>query len=259
MKFGFGENGSWNVAKLLVALFAGVFSFFVSLAGKAPEEKVPMTAFVQVIKDVPAGMPFRSDFFQMLEVPDVGRGSLYGAAVLWEDRVVLYDRPAARDLLRGDMVLIRDVVDPRRRFDLQADEVAIHVRMASATLEPSLLNVGDLVGFVTVDENESEFSDLFTDPDEPRAKPEDRSSVDAGTVLGPFRLVTVGKSLSPDSAPSVNGAGIVTVAGRLDEQNRLNSDARMLLSMTNGNSRLSVVLYPNFDKTKSRLLQTSGR
>lgn len=252
---GLGSREKWTTAKIGLAALAGILSFVVSLAGKQPPPRQPKVRFVQAVRNIPAGTPFTPEMFQQVDLPADLRGSLKEAAVSWRDRVVLYQRPAARDLLRGDLLLHRDVVDPRRRIDIREDEVALHVRMAGATLEPSLLNVGDQVGFVAVDRRAGmqpfDLADAMADAagDGSENDPDDDApELRPGEVLGPFRLVTVGNQSMPGQQVETGGAAVVTVAGRLGPDNRLNREARSLLALTSSNKQLSVVLYSRRDR-----------
>jgi hypothetical protein len=199
-----------------LGLAAGGLNWWVLNARVAPQ------TFVKVNKDLPAGRPFEASALEPLEVS--GEVEALGkAAVPFQERAVLFNRPAGRNLHAGDLVLWGDASPPRPTSLLAEEgEEGLPISLEGISIVPKLLRVGDQVGF------------LVTAGRAPAAPKAAAPGMNLHYV-GPFRILSVGERLG-EKAPDESARGsdgddrVITVAIRRGGEGRvLDNDSASLV------------------------------
>lgn len=148
--------------------------------------------------EVAEGDPFTDEALEVLEYPGNDAGSLVDSAILWDNRSVLWDRPALRDLSAGDIVLYRDFPLQGDTLQLEKGESSQLVKLGEINIPPGILQINCKLDFLI------QFND------------------ESPTWIGPFRLVSVGDRVANTTDRSGSGgtANSITVAVRSDLANK---------------------------------------
>jgi len=165
--------------------------------------------YVQVLREVAEGDPIDRNALSQVRLW-YGGVNLQKAAVRWEDRALLYDRPATRKLEPGDLVLYRDAGQVRPELALKNDEVAVGLSLSEFEFDYRLLRVGNKVGFFVVTLDEEKLAKLDGSASGTPAGGDAGSSLPFGAddarlptkrvLLGPFEIVSVGARTDEEEA-----------------------------------------------------------
>jgi hypothetical protein len=204
--------------------------------------------FVRVSQDIKPGDVFKKDRLERFTLrSSEGAGSLEATVVKWSERAMLINVPCVRELHKGDLVLWRDAPAARKEVTLKTNERALQINLEHVKYEPSLLLVGNQIGFVI-------------DRDADRPAP---STSSPGTLVlnkprtyvveGPFRIVSVGRRVSAQAegdpgdlaAAKVVTIAVKTIPGEVNEA--LDDQANRVIQARRNNSIESIVLYPAKD------------
>jgi hypothetical protein len=181
-------------------------------------------AFIRIDRDLEAGEPIRDEYLERKDIRG-DLGSLFEAALPYDERATLFNRPAPRTLHRGDLILFSDAESPPAELMARAGEDALPVPLEGVSIVPELLRVGDEIRFLVT-------ATGLRGP-EPTADGGDPTSYH---YLGPFRILSVGSRLTRrppgEDDPSPGDPRLITVAIKhqadgepLDSQTRRLVDA----------------------------------
>jgi hypothetical protein len=201
---------------LLAAAVCGILAFVMNLAylsiKSTPQE------YVRVKQAVEAGTLLTKDLVEVVEL----YGDVKSTAVPFGDVATLYQLPAPRDFQAGELVLWQDVKPKPPAMQLRAGETALHVSIESLRVEPSLLHIGDQIGFV-VPKYPAEAGDAEKLPPDARREYQQ---------IGPFRILSIDEKVveSPVKGRSLFRIGTLSVATRLESDGRsFSPDANNLI------------------------------
>lgn len=203
--------------KFLIPIGLGLAAAALNLA--AVSQSRPETwRGVRVARDLAAGEVLGAADLEPAELTG-DPGSLARTAIPWSSMGILLARPVPRALRAGDLVLWRDAVPEPEELSAAPGEKALMIALEGIAVQPTLLRVGDDVGF------------LVADDDEPSPSVEGDGSADY-LYLGPFSLLSVGERLSRGAGSGGGDPRVISVAVRVDDQGRLDDRARRLVFAT---------------------------
>ncbi len=206
------------------------------------ESKLVATDYVVVIGKIKAGQPFKRENLRKFPLRGID-GSLKGTALRYDQISMIQDTPCARDLMEGDLVLLRDSPATRKDVYLQPDERSLQIDLDSVKYEPELLVVGAEIGFVYAQ------LPVKTEATPPGgATPPPSSAADLKPFIeGPFRIVAIGRRVNLHAEGFQNehsGQRIISIAIKTEPGEKLDLKTARLLQ----NARLkliqSVVQFP---------------
>ena len=181
--------------KFLVAILLGVSA--AAINAYLLSKKLEPSTFVMVkAKEVKQGDTFAADNLAKLELPNTHSG-LKDALVPYDKRDLVLGQTAQRSYLAGDVIFWRDITPPPPvpQLLLKPGEELVHISLAEIAYEPELLAVGNRVSFVRQTNNKAANRDAA-------------NSAAAGvSLLGPFRIVSVGAKIDIDIAEDEDRRG----------------------------------------------------
>ncbi len=229
-----------------LAVAAGVGHYIVLTQAVIPRR------FIAAADDLAEGQPLLETSLRTVAISG-DLDALRVAAVPAEQMKAVDGRKTARALRKGDLVLYRDLAPPPPILDLADGEKGLPVSLEGVTVEPSLLVVGQKIGFLIAG------SRGIGDPVASKA-----ASGTNTTYVGPFRLVSVGRRLRASESPgdaqklAVGDSRTITIAVRLEgddgvpERRRLVEQSSKLfesigvgqggMAGTGGNRRIVAIL-----------------
>lgn len=208
--------------KFLIPIGLGLAAAALNLA--AVSQSRPETwRGVRVARDLAAGEVLGAADLEPAELTG-DPGSLARTAIPWSSMGILLARPVPRALRAGDLVLWRDAVPEPEELSAAPGEKALMIALEGIAVQPTLLRVGDGVGFlVAADDDE---------PSLPPAAEEEGNGPADYRYLGPFSLLSVGERLSRDAGSRGGDPRVISVAVRIDDEGRLDDRARRLVHAT---------------------------
>lgn len=266
-----------RVVKFLVSLLVGLIAAGANWWVLNLKLKPDLPDFVRFSRPVKEGELLKEEVFELveLEVPDSS------SLLPYKDRAFLYGLPAPRAFVKGDLLLRRDL-SVGMSLPLEAGEVALNVGLDRVAFEPALLRVGAMLGFALLPPPAPELPPAipapgFSDPALVGAVPPMPVSTDPMAIptplpadilapapaptrtpsqatpqlglLGPFRLVSVGRRLSEGTVdPDVRGRQVnkvITVAVRLKEDGTLDERSQQLIMASTSERIATILLYPS--------------
>ncbi|MEX2170657.1 MAG: hypothetical protein WD851_15180 [Pirellulales bacterium] len=183
-----------------LGLAAAVVNMMVLQAGTKSVKFIKIKAQYEVAE----GDPFTDEALEVLEYPGNEAGSLMESAILWDNRSVLWDRPALRNLSAGDIVLYRDFPLQGDTLQLEKGESSQLVQLGEINIPPAILQINCKLDFLI------------------------QFNLDESPVwIGPFRLVSVGDRVANTTDRSGSGGttNTITVAVRSDLANKTDPTA----------------------------------
>ena len=189
----------------------------------------PPRAFGVAVADIKAGDVLKESHFGKVMVGGETSTALPRTAIPFEQLDTIYGREATRDVRKGDLVLWQDSTRPGWELAVQADEKALPISLDGLSSVPTLIRVGDQIGFLVArDRGPAPRSDSPAVRQQQR--PED---VDLDYV-GPFRVLSVGDRISRDNAEKGPGRGaderVITVAVKTGAEGQLDNKTRRLIT-----------------------------
>lgn len=191
------------IIPVILAIAAGVLNLL-ALRGEVKQ-------YVVAKNPVKAGEKIRAADLAQKSV----RGDIHGA-ILWNDREVLHQLPAPREIGEGEFILHQDI-SPRMTPSIALDpgKVAINISLEGVKFEDKLIRVGQVVGFV------------IGRAEKPAAAAEKKTTKDASSpdyeIVGPYKVVTLGSEISDDGSAKADDAQrpstlSIAVAESLDDK-----------------------------------------
>jgi hypothetical protein len=203
-------------------------------------------SFVKVTKHMKPGDLFKENQLAELVIRSKdGADSLQATAVPWKQRSRLYDMPCVRELEKNDIVLGRDAPSRFKVIQgLEKGERALQLNLDEVKYEPALLLVGGQISFVA--EREGPLVDPL--PGSPGGK---TLAPNGPIVLGPFRILSIGRRVTPDAEGDADAAAarVISVGVKVEVQSNgaevLEEKAsRLLRAMSGGPKGIRIMLYP---------------
>ena len=174
------------VIPVIVGLVAAGLNFYL-----LNQKQTSPVKFARVAKGVTAGTQLTDDDLEEVELSgsEEALGKLTRTAVRYEDRGLLKDRIATRDLQKNDLVLWRDFSSARGELR----QPALPVSLDGLSLPERLVRVDDRVGFVIARRLPPPASGATPDPDYEE--------------VGPFLVLSVGDLTARRELDSKERAG----------------------------------------------------
>ncbi|MGE3819306.1 MAG: hypothetical protein AB7I30_07710 [Isosphaeraceae bacterium] len=239
-----------HVTRLLIPVGLGLFASFMNW--RIVTSQVAPSAFVAIRAQVDSGEPIEESALCRLMVPgDPARARK--TLIPWEDRALLIGRVAGRDFKPGDVVFHRDLVRERAALAAGPGELALPFNLEGLAIETGLLFPGEMVDFLVTRTRESERP---TGVKPPVGDDAERSLASRYELIGPFKLLAVGKSLTiepTEKEESKRGSRgderVITVAARLvhdaDGHEALDRLALRLKTAEREKRLVSILLRPS--------------
>lgn len=242
-----------------LAIVAGVLNWQY-LEQKTKE--IEMVSFMAIAdgQRLDAGDTFEEGHFAPVEIPRKNARYLEDTAVYFGDRHTVIGMKALRPYGTGDLILRQELRTPPAELNLAKDEMAMWVPVGGSSFVPSLITPGDNVSFYLPKLKSFGGSRRPTEPNQ-EGPPENPESVedpnewnfdgvqpqeftaDSADLIGPFRVVSVGKRLGSDRVSRASGQ-------RAGQDNNLGIAIRRL---PNGG------FEPNAEKLRKRIIAAGFR
>jgi len=210
-----------------LGIVAGMINWWSTLS------KLEPVACVRVTGNMVAGEPFAESSLERFDLPG-NRASLTETAIPWEERAILYGRPARRSLEPSDLVFWRDATPAPKRPVVHKGEVPLSISLSGMTVVPEFLEVGDQVGFLLTNDEDL---DGLRQEDLPDATPS-AGPTKSTQYVGSFRIVALGirTTAAPDAEDPENSDNrVLTVAARfLPSTRQLDAEADRLVAALEG-------------------------
>jgi hypothetical protein len=175
--------------------------------------------FVKVTKEMKPGDLFKKDTLEKVTIRNAdGAGSLDSVAVAWKEHYLLFDTPCVRELKANDIVFQRDAPSRFKVIQgLEKNERALLLSLDEVKYEPALLMVGTRISFVC-DKDSLAAPGPTTGGTSPKLGLGSGGSV----VLGPFRILSVGRRVTPESESDASdsaAARVISIAVKTEMKN----------------------------------------
>ena len=160
------------IIPLILGLLAGVFNFM------ALKSSVQEVYFIKAVRDIPIGEQFGPGSVDRLTVLAQHSEGLKGSAVRFEDIGLLSGQTARRTIRSGDVIMYSDTEGLQGEiYDFRVGDLAVLPVSLDGIATPPKMRVGDYVELKIPAEG-------------------------SGKWIGPFRLVSIGKTISTESSVS---------------------------------------------------------
>lgn len=219
---------------LVGAVILGIAAYIANYAYLANREG--FTGYVQanvaLVKD--------EDVYSQENVSEVliaHNGPLPVNAVLWEDREFLLGSLVKRDLNAGELVTISEIGGRKEDLALESGETAVVLSVEGIQVEPGLLKVGRVVGFVV-----------------PKGRVSSTLDSETGTApsryeqLGPYRVVSVDDIIRVESESGVDdevttGLSTISIAVKLNSDGAFDEEVSRLIEAQRRQTIEAITLY----------------
>lgn len=180
---------------LRLSLPIGIGLFAAWLNWVTVNAKIAPRCFVAVNREIEEGQTIKLEDLSPIEIGgDVA--SLSKTAIGWEERGILVDSVARRELKSGDLCLFRDLGS--RKVEAASDEMAITVPVRQTL--PNLVFAGDKLGFLVGSASSPTPLDIAGSAPSP--------SSETLQYIGPFRVLAVGTDLVTEGDVAERRSGV---------------------------------------------------
>lgn len=229
--------------RLLIPLGLGLIA--VVLNTRIMTDKLQPKVFVAISRNVGTDAVFSVNNIEPRSLND-NVAKLLQTAIPWEERAVLLGRPIPRPLHAGDLVLWRDATPPDRELSPMDGEASLPISLHDIDIIPSLLLVGEEVGFYVDGTIASAIQATPASPLDSQLTLPSQPGSKEPVYVGPFRLLSVGKRLTrtQEGTSSSNDGQVITIAFPVDKDGKTDRKTNQLLRARSQRSGIiSIVLH----------------